>query len=123
MATSRLSLLVLTLAACTPNVPEKKPPKGALIETLAAGSNAVVVETIEPAASASPEALRQYLLSKAPIDHRAALADGFTATFGGETHVLRERHNRWYRCHAPVTDDAMRDDVIAVCKSYKLPAQ
>jgi hypothetical protein len=117
----RFTLLV-ALAACTPNVPEKKPPKGTVIETLAAGSAAVVVETIGPAASASPEALRQYLLSKAPIDHRQALNDGFTTTFGGETHVLRERRNRWYHCHAAVTDDAMRDEVIAACKSYKLPA-
>jgi hypothetical protein len=116
------SVVLAVLAACTPNVPEKKPPKGAVIETLAAGSAAVVVETIEPAASASPEALRQYLLSKAPIEHRQALNDGFTATFGGQTHVLRERRNRWYDCHALVTDDAMRDEVIATCKSYKLPA-
>jgi hypothetical protein len=123
METSSVLLAAaLALGACTPNVPEKKPPKGAVIETLAAGSASVVVETIEPAASASPEALRQYLLSKAPIDQRQALNDGFATTFGGETHVLRERRNRWYHCHAAVTDDAMRDEVIAACKSYKLPA-
>ncbi|HTL36738.1 MAG TPA: hypothetical protein VL326_26570 [Kofleriaceae bacterium] len=103
-------------------MPEKKPPKGTVIETLAAGSASVVVETIEPAASASPEALRQYQLSQAPIEHRQGLNDGFTATFGGQTHVLRERHNRWYDCYAAVTNDAMRDEVIAACKSYKLPA-
>lgn len=115
-------VVAVALAACTPNVPEKKPPQGTVIETLSAGSASVVVETIGIAAAASPEALRQYLLSKDPIDHRAALNDGFTATFGGQTHVLRERRNRWYHCHAQVTDDAMRDDVIATCKSYKLPA-
>ena len=120
-----LSAALVALAACTPNVPEKKPPKGTLIETLSAGSAAVIVETIDNAASASPEALRQYLYSKATIDSRLALSDGFAATFTDgavrETHVLREHHNHWYRCHATVTDDAMRDAVIATCKTYKLP--
>ena len=127
MATIRLAVLAL-LAACTPNVPDKKPPKGGVIATLSLGSDvAVTVETIGDAASASPEALRQYLLSKAQIDSRLALSDGFAATFTNgttrETHVLREHRNLWYRCHAQVTDDAMRDQVIALCKSYKLPAQ
>jgi hypothetical protein len=126
MRTSRLAATAaLAIAACTPNVPEKKPPKGALVETLSLGSDgaAVTVETIDSAASASPEALRQYLMSNATIDSRKALPDGFAATFTDgalrETHVLRERHNRWFHCHAPVTDDVMRDAVIAVCAAYK----
>jgi hypothetical protein len=121
----RAVVAIVAVAACTPNVPAKQAPKGDVIDTLSIGSNnaAVTIETIGSAASASPEALRQYLLSKAPIDHRQALSDGFAATFGGHTHVLRERHNRWFRCHADVTDDAMRDEVIALCKSYKLPAK
>jgi hypothetical protein len=116
----RVVIAIMAIAACTPNVPAKRAPKGDVIDTLSIGSSAttVTIETIGTAASASPEAL-----SKAPIDHREALSDGFTATFGGETHVLRERHNRWFRCHAQVTDDAMRDQVIALCKSYKLPAK
>jgi len=85
----------------------------------------VVVETIGDAASVSPEALRHYLVSKAEIDSRLALNDGFAATFNDattrETHVLREAHHRWYHCHAVVTDDAMRDAVIALCKSAALP--
>ena len=119
----RRTVLAVLVTACTPNVPAKQPPKGELIETLSIGSNggAIIVETIGTAASASPEALRQYLLLKAPIDHRLPLSDGFAATFGGVTHVVRERHNRWFRCYAPVTDDAMRDEVIARCKAYKLP--
>ena len=125
MATSRLVALAL-LVACTPNVPERKPPKGKLIETLSLGSDvAVAVETIGDAASASPEALRQYLLSKAQIDSRQAISDGFAATFTDgaqrETHVLREHRNHWYDCHATIVDDAMRDQVIALCKAYKLP--
>src|SRR6476469_169022 len=102
MPTSRLLVVAIALAACTPNVPEKKPPKGEIVETLTLGSGtSVVVETIDAAASASPEALRQYLLSKATIDSRKALSDGFAATFtdgtARETHVLRERHDHWYR--------------------------
>ena len=124
MATSRL--LALTLVACTPNVPERKPPKGTLVATLTLGSDvAVPVETIGDAATASPEALRQYLLSKATIDSRLAISDGFAATFTEgaqrETHVLREHKNHWYDCHAQIVDDAMRDQVVALCKSYKLP--
>ena len=118
--------LAAAVTACTPNVPEKKPPHGEVVELLHLPSGEpVVVETIADAASASPEALRQYLRSKATIDSRLALDDGFAATFTDEatreTHVLREAHHHWYRCHAQVTDDAMRDAVIALCKSEKPP--
>ena len=117
----RISLVALV--ACTPPAPERTTPLEPIIWLVPGRNATAIVQPIDRAASASPEALRQYFHSKAAIVHRQALSDGFTATFAGETHVLRERHNRWFRCHAPVTDDAMRDEVIAACKSYKLPAK
>ena len=112
---------LLVLLACTPAPPERMKPFEPIVGLVPAGRTTALVQRIDDAASASPEALRQYQHSTAPIESRRALSDGFAATLGGEVHVLRERRNRWFDCHAPIADDATRDEVIAACRAFKLP--
>lgn len=116
----RTSIAVAALVACTPPVHEKKPPAEAPLATLSLkDGRTATVSAIDESATASPEALRQYLRLTGPINSRQAISDGFVATIDTETYVIREIHNAWVRCHATTTDDATRDEVIALCQGYK----
>lgn len=114
------SVSIVLLVACTPPVHEKKPPAEKPLATLSLKDGRIAtVSRIDESATASPEALRQYLRVTGDITSRQALSDGFVATIETETFVIREIHNAWIRCHATTTDDATRDEVIALCRSYR----
>jgi len=116
----RTSIAIAVLVACTPPVHERKPPKEKPLATLSLkDGRTAIVSSIDEVATASPEALRHYLQLTAPIESRQAISDGFVATIDTETYVIREIHNAWVRCHATATDDATRDEVIAICRAYK----
>lgn len=118
MRPTRIAFVVL--AACTPPTHDKAPPRETAVATLPlADGRTATVSFIDESATASPEALRHYLRVADPIESRQALNDGFVATIGTETYVLREIHRRWMRCHATTGDDKARDEVIAACKAYK----
>jgi hypothetical protein len=70
--------------------------------------------------------------TKAVFESRQGVKDGFAMTIvvtparcpcspKRETFVVRQLGNVWYQCSAEwITDDAMRDQLVALCKSVKL---
>jgi hypothetical protein len=96
------------------------------------------IERAAPNAVASPEAyLAQRLKywdagTKAEIESRAGVKDGFAMTVvvrpavdperpKRETYVVRQFGNVWYQCMSEwIPDDAIRDQLLALCKSLKL---
>jgi hypothetical protein len=116
----RTSIAIAWLVACTPPVHEKKPPAEKPLATLSLkDGRTAIVSAIDEAATASPEALRHYLKVTGDITSRQAISDGFVATIDTETYVIRELHHAWIRCHATTPDAATRDEVIALCRSFK----
>jgi hypothetical protein len=98
----------------------------------------VILERTPPQTTAAPEALRHYLETKswakgttAEIEKREALSDGFAAILlvksaadpvhpTRQVYVIKELGSEWFRCFSTsVDDDAMRDQVLALCKSIK----
>lgn len=99
-----------------------------------------IVERAPKRAVASPEALRHYLETAvwpagttSELESRKSLSDGFATTFVvrypsaqpqaiRETHVVRQLGSEWFHCTAaPVLDDAMRDEVPALCRARTRP--
>lgn len=135
MRTAELALLVAALAACVPDADTSRAADIVRVPALLPdGRVTLIAFTRAPAqAVASPEALRQYLSTtywpphtRAEIESRKSLSDGFAATFVRpgvrETHVIRQIGGAWFRCTAsPVADATMRDAAIAICRKHARP--
>lgn len=96
------------------------------------------IERADPHAVASPDAyLAQRLKywdqgTTAEIEKREGVKDGFAMTVvvkpavdpahpKRETYVVRQLGNVWYQCMSEwIPDDAIRDQLVALCKSLKL---
>ncbi len=96
------------------------------------------IERADPHAVASPEAyLAQRLKywdqgTTADIEKREGVKDGFAMTVvvkpavdpthpKRETYVVRQLGNVWYQCMSEwIPDDAIRDQLVGLCKSLKL---
>ena len=109
---------------------ETKPPSTFLV-----GGTEVTFKPVRPDVVASPEAYVHHkktrvweLGTTAEFEKREAIKDGFAITVAltppkgpprREVHVVREIGRRWFQCHATITDDATRDEVVARCRAEK----
>ena len=108
--------------------------------TLADGRTVTIsFDRIPDRAAASPEALKQYLISsfwspgsKAEIESRKSLSDGFSTILqvrhGGaldrpvrELYVMRQLGNVWFGCNAALSDVTLDEPVLALCRSLPRP--
>jgi hypothetical protein len=96
------------------------------------------IERAPARAVASPEAYLAHRIrywdhgAKATIEKRESVKDGFAMTVllrpaadpdhpKRETYVIRQLGNVWYQCMSEwIPDDAIRDQLVALCKSLKL---
>jgi hypothetical protein len=101
-------------------------------------TTSAVLERANPTWVASPDAYLAQLRkhwdagTKADFESRRGVKDGFAMTIvvtparssdapARETFVVRQLGNVWYQCSSEwVTDDAMRDQLLALCTSVKL---
>ena len=131
-------IFACAISACVPEPDRSRPMDAVPIPVLLPDGRAIGISvSVAPArAVASPEALRQYIAStfwplgtRAEIESRQSLPDGFATTFAVWTgdasrrstcvsRVLRQVGGTWTRCTAkPVIDDVMRDHAIAHCRA------
>lgn len=94
------------------------------------GTATVTFDRAPPQTVASPDALLYFLRTKRWSDgargrilKREALSDGYATLIESPTstegYVVKELGSEWFLCASSGTDDATREQALALCKSIK----